>query len=135
MLMYYKDVFFPIKWTTLMKKEMWYSREPSRIIATIKSEDYKSIRMSILNSIRFNNKEKCIIQRPPIENKGKEVIYYLGGLYGYIDCEFSISIATKLFEDKNETTISIEFHCNFEQLEDKEIIRDLNLKLLLSENK
>ena len=39
MLMYYKDCVFPVKWKTLMEKGMWYSMEPSRIMATIPKEE------------------------------------------------------------------------------------------------
>ncbi len=72
MLMYYKDCVFPIKWKTLMQKGMWYSMEPSRVTATIPVNDYKKIRMSILNAMRYRTTEKIIINKPDINlEKGK----------------------------------------------------------------
>lgn len=129
MLMYYKDCVFPIKWKTLMKKGMWYSMEPSSIIAIIPKDDFKKIRMSLLNSIRHRKSETFIVNVP------KENINYLGGLDGYIECEMRINRATKLSENKNEVKIKIEFDCNYEQIEDKSIIRELLLKSLLNEDK
>jgi hypothetical protein len=43
--------------------------------------------------------------------------------------------ATKLSENSKEVKIVIEFDCNYEQIEDKSVIRDLLLKNLLNENK
>lgn len=142
MLMYYKDCVFPIKWKTLMEKGMWYSMEPSQITATIPTEDYKKIRMSLLNSIRHRTKENFIINRPgkcegepgTVWGFGNGNENYLGGLYGYIDCDMMIRRATKLSENSKEVKIVIEFDCNYEQIEDKSIIRDLLLKNLLHEN-
>jgi hypothetical protein len=140
MLMYYKDCVFPIKWKTLMEKGMWYSMEPSQITATIPKEDYKKIRMSLLNSIRHRTQENFIINRPgkwEDEHESGKVYFknYLGGLYGYIDCDMRIRRATKLSENSKEVKIVIEFDCNYEQIEDKSVIRDLLLKNLLNENK
>lgn len=135
--MYYKDCVFPIKWKTRMEKGMWYSMEPSKIIATIPTEDYKKIRMSILNAIRNRTSENFIINRPgKCEGDSGTVYYknYLGGLYGYIECDMIIRRATKLSENSNEVKITIEFDCNYEQIEDKSIIRDLLLKNLLYED-
>ena len=136
--MYYKDCVFTIKWKTLMEKGMWYSMEPSKITATIPVEDYKKIRMSLLNSIRHQTQENFIINRPgKNEDEPGKVYYknYLGGLYGYIDCQMYIRRATKLSENSKEVVITIEFDCNYEQIEDKSVIRDLLLKNLLNENK
>lgn len=60
---------------------------------------------------------------------------FLGGLYGYIDCQMYIRRARKLSENSKEVVITIEFDCNYEQIEDKSVIRDLLLKNLLNENK
>jgi len=45
---------------------MCYSMEPSRVTATIPVNDYKKIRMSILNAIRHRTTEKIVINRPDI---------------------------------------------------------------------
>jgi len=137
MLMYYKDCVFPIKWKTLMEKGMWYSMEPSKITATIPKEDYKKIRMPLLNSIRNRTIEKFIVNIPKRNfEEGKVYLKcYLGGLDGYVECEMFIKRATKLSENSKEVKIVIEFDCNYEQIEDKSLIRDLLLKNLLDENK
>lgn len=132
--MYYKDCVFPIKWKTLMEKRMWYSMEPSKITATIPVEDYKKVRMSILNAIKNGNTEKFIINRPGKNEDEPGTVYYknyLGGLYGYIDCVMFIRRATKLSENSKEVKIVIEFDCNYEQIEDKSVIRELLLSSLL----
>lgn len=136
MLMYYKDCVFPIKWKTLMQKGMWYSMEPSRVTATIPVNDYKKIRMSILNAMRHRTTEKIVINRPDINLEKGKVYHknYLGGLSGYLDCEMVINRATKLRENSKEVVITIEFNCNYEKIEDKSVIRDLLLKNLLNEN-
>lgn len=135
MLMYYKDCVFPITWRTLMEKRMWYSMEPSKITAIIPTDDYKKVRMSILNSIRNRTSENFIINRTGKNDKPKKGKDYLGGLYGYIDCDMTIRRATKLSESNKEVKIIIEFDCEYQQLEDKSIIRDLLLKNLLNEYK
>jgi hypothetical protein len=120
-----------------MEKGMWYSMEPSKITATIPVEDYKKIRMSLLNAIRQQTQENFIINRPgKWKGESGKVYYknYLGGLYGYIDCQMYIRRATKLSENSKEVKITIEFDCNFEKIEDKSVIRDLLLKNLLYEN-
>ena len=135
MLMYYKDCVFPITWKTLMKKGMWYSMEPSKITAIIPTKDYKKVRMSILNSIKNRTSQNFIINRTGKNESENTYIDYLGGLYGYIDCDMIIRKATKLSENKKEVKIIIEFDCEYQQLEDKSVIRDLLLKNLLDENK
>lgn len=139
--MYYKDCVFPIKWKTLMQKGMWYSMEPSSITATIPKDDFKKIRMSLLNSIRHRKQEIFIVNIPKREQEKRVYYYntenkhYLGGLDGYVECTMFVNRATKLSENKNEVKIKIDFDCNYEQIEDKSIIRELLLKSLLNEDK
>jgi len=95
--MYYKDCVFPIKWKTLMEIGTWYSMEPSQITATIPTEDYKKIRMSLLNSIRHRTQENFIINRPgkwEDEHESGKVYFknYLGGSGDTINAVLNFSL-------------------------------------------
>jgi hypothetical protein len=114
MIMYYKDYVFPIIWKSLMSKDMWYSMEPAKITATIPLEIYQPIRMSILNVIKQNKREKCIIYNDK----------------GYFECTLHISRATKLTENKNEVKIMLQVDAECDEIEDKSLIRELVLKTL-----
>lgn len=140
MKLYYNGKGYPVKWKSLMRKDMWYNMEPVKIKLTLPESVYKAILLDIkLNNENKNQKNKnfqrdifrfnLLLSKDELSRDRDRLIVETNE-YWKIDAYLDRSIITSRF--RNGEVIAIFEVSIFEEVElDKSEIREVLLSELV----
>ena len=130
MRLYYNGKGYPVKWKSLMRKDMWYNMEPVRIKLTLPESTYKAILIDIKsNEYRDIFSFNLLLNKDEMSRDRDKLVVETNEFWKIDACVDRASISSRF---RNGDVIAIFEVSIFEEEElDKSELRDLLLNELV----